>query len=223
MYKRWVGYMSYKFTFDLSKLSHLFFKEIAEYSEHEKINEKIANIARSLAKRFKVDLHTGLPITDSITVIEDLIQVNIKNTLSRNAFLQTYKRALFLPHCCRKYMDLRCKAVFNTHTSSYECMHCSQDCLVYKATQLAHEREYDVYVLPGASGVRKIFNQVSYDGVVGVACTEEIKLAMDILEKNNIPAQGIPLIKNGCSETQFNYETLSNVLVAYSKKQKKKR
>jgi uncharacterized protein len=211
--------MSYNFNFDLSKLSHAFFKEIAEFSEHDKLNEKIANMARNLVQRFNVDRNTGLPITDSITVIEDLIHVNMRNTLSRDSFLQTNKRALFLPHCCRKYMDSRCKAAFNTKTSSYECNHCSQDCLVHQATLLAQERQYDVYVLPGASGVRKIFQHTAYDGVVGVACTEEIKLAMDILEKNNIPTQGIPLIKNGCSETQFNYETLSKVLVQNGKKQ----
>jgi hypothetical protein len=204
--------MSYAFTFDLSKLSQTIFKDIAKISEKDKINEKIATMARNLVSKFNVDKFTGLPISDSITVIEDLINVNMKNSLQKDQFLQTQKRALFLPHCCRKYMDSRCHATFDTTTSSYTCNHCSTDCLVHQATILSVQQNYDIYVLPGASCVRKIFQKKHYEGVVGVACTDELKLASTILEKHNIHAQGIPLIKNGCSETRFNFETLEQIL-----------
>jgi hypothetical protein len=210
--------MSYAFTFDLSKLSQVIFKDIAKISEKDKLNEKLANMARNIVDKFNVDKHTGLPISDSITVIEDLIRVNMKNSLQKEQFLQTKKRALFLPHCCRKYMDARCKATFDTITSSYTCNHCSPDCLVHKATALSTQRNYDIYVLPGASCVRKIFQKHHYEGIVGVACTDELKLASAILEQQNIHAQGIPLVKNGCSETQFNFETLDQTLTYNGKK-----
>jgi hypothetical protein len=109
-------------------------------------------------------------------------------------------------------MDSRCHATFDTTTSSYTCNHCSTDCLVHQATVLSVQQNYDIYVLPGASCVRKIFQKKHYEGVVGVACTDELKLASTILEKPNIHAQGIPLIKNGCSETRFNFETLEQIL-----------
>ncbi len=204
--------MSYAFTFDLSKLSQALFKDVAKISEKDKVNEKLATMARNLVNKFNIDKHTGLPISDSITVIEDLIHVTMKNNLQKERFLQTKKRALFLPHCCRKYMDSRCQATFDTTTSSYLCNHCSSDCLVHQATILAAQRKYDIYVLPGASCVRKIFQKHHYEGVVGVACTDELKLASTILEQHSIHAQGIPLIKNGCSETRFNYETLDHIL-----------
>jgi hypothetical protein len=73
--------MSYAFTFDLSKLSQAIFKDIAKISEKDKLNEKLATMARNLVNKFNVDKHTGLPISDSITVIEDLINVNLKNSL----------------------------------------------------------------------------------------------------------------------------------------------
>jgi len=204
--------MSYAFTFDLTKLSQLIFKDIAKISEKDRLNEKLANMARNLVDKFNVDKHTGLPINDSITIIEDLISVNMKNSLQKDQFLQTKKRALFLPHCCRKYMDSRCRATFDTATSSYTCNHCSSDCLVHQSTVLSAQRNYDIYVLPGASCVRKIFQKHHYEGIVGVACTDELKLASTILEHHKIPAQGIPLIKNGCSETRFNIETLDQTL-----------
>jgi uncharacterized protein len=210
--------MSYSFTFDLSKLSQALFKDIAKITEKDKLNEKLANMARNLVTKFHVDKHTGLPINVSITIIEDLIHVNMKNSLTREYFLQTNKRALFLPHCCRKYMDSRCKASFEPSTSSYQCNHCSEDCQVHRSTLLAKERNYDIYVLPGASCVRKIFQKEKYEGVVGVACTEELKIAIDMLEQQNIPSQGIPLIKNGCSDTCFTFETLEHALVPNGKK-----
>jgi len=204
--------MSYAFTFDLSKLSQAIFKDIAKISENDKLNEKLATMARNIVNKFNVDKHTGLPISESITVIEDLIHINLKNSLQKEQFLQTQKRALFLPHCCRKYMDSRCHATFDTTTSSYTCNHCSTDCLVHQATVLSAQRNYDIYVLPGASCVRKIFQKKHYEGVVGVACTDELKLASTILEQHNIHAQGIPLIKNGCSETQFDFDILEKIL-----------
>ena len=109
-------------------------------------------------------------------------------------------------------MDSRCKAEFRTNTSSYVCKHCSKDCLISKATRLAEKERYDVYILPGASCVRKIISLKSYDGIVGVACTEEIKLATDMLKDLGISSQAIPLLKNGCSDTRFNLETLKEVI-----------
>jgi hypothetical protein len=205
--------MSYSFTFDLSRLSQSLFKEIADFSNKGKITEKIGEAARTLVKKFKVDKLTGLPIADSITVIEDLIEANIKNSIEKDRFKKTNKRVLFLPHCSRKYMDSRCKAKFDEETSSYICTHCSEDCQVHQATKLAEEKHYDVYVLPGSSCVKKIFLKHRYEGVIGVACTEEICLATKILEQHNIPSQNIPLIKNGCSSTRFNFETLKSVVV----------
>jgi hypothetical protein len=181
------------------------FKEISEFSEKGRIaDEKIGEIAINLVKKFNVDKITGLPACDSIIVIEDLINANIKNSLHREHFLKTNKRVLFLPHCCRKYMDSRCMAGFDTETSSYICKHCSNDCQVHKATELSKKENFDVYVLPGSSCVN--------DGVIGVACTEEISLSTKILEKFNIAVQNIPLIKNGCSGTQFNFEFFKRVV-----------
>jgi len=204
--------LSYNFTFDLSQLSQALFREIAEFSEKGKITERIGDRARCLVKKFKVDKITGLAVCDSVKIIEDLIEANMKNSLHKHHFMKANKKVLFLPHCCRKYMDTRCKATFESDTASYLCSHCSKDCQVHKATQLAKKHNYDVYVVPGSSCVKKIFQKNSYDGIVGVACTEEIGLATKMLEKANIATQNIPLIKNGCAATQFNFASLQRIL-----------
>lgn len=204
--------MSYDFTFDLSKLSQPLFKEIAEFSEKERVHEKIGDMARKIVQKFHVDKITRLPISDSLTVIEDLIHIQITNSLFKERFNQANNRALFLPHCCRKHMDARCKAEFDSETTSYVCNHCSWDCMVHRATELAKKEHYDVFVLPGGSCIRKIIQKNTYEGIIGVACTDELKLGVKILEQFSMPSQSIPLVKNGCSGTRFNFETLERVM-----------
>jgi len=204
--------MAYKFTFDLSQFSQSFFREIAKFSERRSIHKKIGKTARQLVEKFKVHKMTGLPVSDALMIIEDMIDTYVKNLSQRERFLKTNKRALLLPHCSRKYMDGRCKAKFVPELSYYECSRCSEDCKINQATQIARKKGYDVYILPGGSCIRKILSENNYDGVVGVACCEEIKLAENFLEKTHISAQAVPLIKNGCSGTKFNMETLKKTL-----------
>ena len=202
--------MAYNFTFDLSKFSQSFFSDVAKLSERKNIHKKVGETARFLVKKFKVHEITGLPISDAFGVMEDLIDAYVKNMSQRKTFLKTKNRVLLLPHCSRKFMDSRCKAKFDTDTASYHCMKCSSDCSVNKATEIGKKKGYDVYVLPGGSCVKNIISR--YDGLVGVACTEEIKMANKLLDTAKIPAQSVPLTKNGCSGTKFNMETLVNTL-----------
>jgi hypothetical protein len=204
--------MAYKFTFDLSHFSQSFFREIASFSEKKGIHKRIGKSARYLVRKFSVHKMIGLPISDALMIMEDMIDTYVKNLTHREKFLKTRRRALFLPHCSRKYMDGRCKAKFIPELSYYQCMQCSPDCKINKATQLGKKKGYDVYILPGGSCVKKILMKNKYDGVVGVACCEEIKLAENFLEAVNMPAQAVPLIKNGCSGTKFSMETLENTL-----------
>lgn len=204
--------MPYRFSFDLSRISKLFFKEIAAVANRKNVHRKIGSAARNLVDKFKIHEVTGLDVSDALMLLEDLIDMQVRNLSEREKFLKTQRRVLFLPHCSRKYMDNRCKARFDPKIPSYFCAHCSPDCLVNQATVLGEERGYDVYVLPGGSCVPRILKRNSYEGAVGVACSEEIRLAGDYLRKVGLPAQAIPLIKNGCANTAFNIEKLREIL-----------
>ena len=46
--------------------------------------------------------------------------------------------------------------MFDETIPSYVCAHCSPDCLVNKADDVAKKKGYDVYVVPGGSCVGKI-------------------------------------------------------------------
>ncbi|MEA2089872.1 MAG: DUF116 domain-containing protein [Thermoproteota archaeon] len=204
--------MPYRFSFDLTRIPKLLFKEVALVAGKRNIHRKIGRAARNLVEKFKVHELTGLDVSDALTLLEDLIDIQIRNLSQRESFLKTKRRVLFLPHCSRKYMDNRCKAKFNAKFPSYFCMHCSPDCLINQATVLGQERGYDVYVLPGGSCVPRILKENSYEGVVGVSCGEEIKLAADCLQSVGLLGQAVPLIKNGCANTTFNIEKLREIL-----------
>jgi hypothetical protein len=204
--------MPYRFTFDLSKVPRFFFNEIAMISYQKGMHKSFLKTLNELILKFKIQEATGLNISDAIVLLQDLIDLQAINSMERNKFLETKKRALFLPHCSRKYLDSRCKATFDADIPTYTCAHCSEDCLVNKADRLAKEKGYDVYLLPGGSCIPKILKATHYEGIVGVACGEEMKMMGHILGSMDVTGQGIPLIKNGCANTIFNTETLVKVL-----------
>jgi hypothetical protein len=204
--------MPYKFTFDLSKVPHFFFTEIARISYQKGMHKTLLKTMQEVIMKFRIQEATGLNLSDAVVLLQDLIDLQAVNLMQRRKFLQAKKRVLFLPHCSRKYMDSRCRASFDSSIPSYVCAHCSPDCLVNKADCLAKKKGYDVYVLPGASCIPKILKTNRYEGVVGVACGEEMKLSGELLDNMDVAGQAIPLIKNGCANTAFNIETLVKVL-----------
>ena len=204
--------MPYKFTFDLSRVPRLFFTEIARVSYQKGMHKTLLKNLQDIITKFRIQEATGLNLSDAVVLLQDLIEVQAVNLLERRRFTQAKKRALFLPHCSRKYMDSRCEAFFDASVPSYTCAHCSNDCLINKADRLARKKGYDVYILPGSSCVPKILKTNRYEGVVGVACGEEIRMSVDVLDSMKVAIQAIPLIKNGCANTAFNMETLASVL-----------
>jgi hypothetical protein len=147
-----------------------------------------------------------------VVLLQDLLEMQTLNLVQKQAFLKTKKRALFLPHCCRKHMDSQCQAVFDPSLPSYVCAHCAPDCYVNKAERIAKEKGYDIYVLSGGSCMPNILKQKEYDGVVGVACGAEVMLSGNKLSSMGLAWQSVPLLKNGCANTFFNMETLIKTL-----------
>ena len=204
--------MPYKFTFDLSKVPRFFFMELASFSYHTGMHKTVLNTANDLIVKFRIQEATGLNISDAVVLLQDLLDLQAINLTERTRFLETKKRALFIPHCSRKYMDGRCKALFDAEVPSYTCAHCSDDCVVNKTDRYARSKGYDVYVVPGGSCIPKILKGTNYEGVVGVACGEEMKMMGHLLASMDVRGQGIPLIKNGCANTTFNMDTVMKTL-----------
>ncbi|MEM3617135.1 MAG: DUF116 domain-containing protein [Candidatus Bathyarchaeia archaeon] len=204
--------MPYKFTFDLSKVPRLFFTEVAKIIYEKRVHKRISYALQDIIRKFRIQEATGLNFSDAVQLLEDFVDMEVRNLLEKEKFRRTKNRALFLPHCSRKFMDNRCKAKFEPNIPSYICARCSPDCLICMAASIAEKKGYDVYVIPGGSCVYKILKLKRYDGVVGVACGEEVKLAGEALSQMNVAGQAVPLLRNGCANTFFNIETLAQIL-----------
>lgn len=204
--------MPYRFSFDLSRIPKSFFRELANVTSEKGLHRKFGNKARHLAEKFRIQEITGLEVSDALMLVEDLVDIYVRNVSESQNFHKTKKRALLLPHCARKHMDNRCQARFNPEIPSYSCGHCSEDCIVNKATNLAEKKGYDVFVLAGSSCVPQILKKSGYGGVIGVACSHELKMGGDYLQHLGLTGQAIPLTKNGCANTQFSLDTLKKTM-----------
>jgi len=202
----------YDFSFDLSRLPKQFFRELSRVAEERQLHRRFGLRARELAERFRLSEATGLDVETLLFLMEDLADVQIMNLNHRKKFVASSKRALFLPHCARAHMDSRCKARFDPTVPTYQCAHCTGDCLVGQASALGEKRGYSVYVVPGGSCIPKIIKAGGFEGVVGVACGMELMPALKMVQKYNLPGQAVPLIKNGCANTAFNMQILESVL-----------
>lgn len=109
-------------------------------------------------------------------------------------------------------MDSRCQAQFDAEIPSYTCARCSPDCLVNQATTLGENKGYDVHILPGGSCIPEILRKSNYDGVVGVSCSQELKLGGEYLKHVGLAGQAVPLHKNGCAKTTFSIGNLKKTL-----------
>jgi hypothetical protein len=204
--------MPYKFTFDISKVSQHFFIELAIIGNQMGMQKVFSKTLQVLIEKFRIQEVSGLDIQDAVVLIQDLLQMQTLNLVQKQKFQKTKKRTLLLPHCCRKYMDTRCQAVFEPSLPSYVCAHCSPDCCVNKADHIAKEKGYDVYVLSGGSCLPNILKQKKYEGVVGVACGAEVMMSGEKLTSMGVAWQSVSLLKNGCANTFFNMETLTKTL-----------
>src|SRR3972149_587487 len=126
--------------YNIIKVAGLFFTEIARAIYQKGMHKTFLNTLQDIIKKFKIQEATGLNVSDAVVLLQDLIDLQAVNLMQRRKFLQAKKRALFLPHCSRKYMDNRCQAVFDPEIPSYVCAHCSPDCLVNQGTTLGKEK-----------------------------------------------------------------------------------
>ena len=205
--------MSYSFNYDLGKLPREFFRDVAKLVNKKDLHKKAGGLSKFIVKKFKVDEILGINSKDAISIVEDLAEAYAKNIIYAEDFKKAKVKILLLPHCCRKYIDFRCKAKFDPKYSSYSCTHCSKDCLANKATKLGEAKGYKVFILPGGSCIKKIMDKIDCDAVLGVACPEELKLGIKFVESKNKIVKTVPLTKNGCLNTEFNLESLKKELV----------
>ncbi|MFH0816029.1 MAG: DUF116 domain-containing protein [Methanobacteriota archaeon] len=134
----------------------------------------------------------------------DQIYVKMKNDAHAAEFARTAftERAVFMPHCMRS--SEKCKAPMTDE--GYQCLKCGA-CRIGKIKSEAERLGYGgFYIVPGGSMVFKIMARRKYKAIIGVACYYELADSMEKASLFRIPAQGVPLGRDGCKDTLVEVE-----------------
>jgi hypothetical protein len=119
------------------------------------------------------------------------------------------QRVLFLPHCLRAAE--KCKGKYTSE--GITCRHCQKECRVHLITTEAEKLGYKCFIVHGGAMVFNIAKKYKPKGVVAVACFNELKEgAARSSGDYNVPFQLVPLLKDGCVNTDVDVESVKNLL-----------
>ena len=130
------------------------------------------------------------------TMLVDIILVEIQNAVSLEKFKQQDQRKIILLPRCLRNSDCvaRCDPFYG-----FVCIKCGR-CDIGDIIKEAEVRDFKVFVIPGSSFVKKIFQEYRPTSCIGVACPVELSESMQ--KTSIIPSQGVYLIDDGCFETR---------------------
>jgi len=134
--------------------------------------------------------------------ILDKWMVSLKNIAHRNDFRKTKNRIVVAPHCMRS-MD--CPA--HSTQNGIQCISCGK-CIFEKLSTDAQKYGYKLYIITGSSFVKHILHEGETDGALLIACDYELNKVMQALKNTKIITYGIPMLNDGCYNTQVDYNDI---------------
>jgi len=146
---------------------------------------------------FTIDVFYGLfkKFAGNVGVDEkivDQIGVEVRNKVNEKSFkkIDDKDKLLILPHCLR---SPQCEAKLDS--TGLHCKDCNR-CVIGILKNKAEDKGYNVFIIPGSTFLKKIVKENNFKAVLGVACYQDLNLAMTQLSK--FSCQGVPLLKDGC-------------------------
>ncbi|MBN1808836.1 MAG: DUF116 domain-containing protein [Planctomycetes bacterium] len=118
------------------------------------------------------------------------------------------RRLVLVPQCLRS--TATCSAVEDA--AEYVCSACGA-CKIAAIAARAAELGYPgIHVLKGGSAVARLIQELKPGAVIGVACDFEGALGIMECERWKIPVQFVPLLRDGCADTDVDLSELFDVL-----------
>lgn len=126
----------------------------------------------------------------------DHIGVEVRNKLNKKSYdkISPKDKILVLPHCLR---NPNCPA--KLEESGLKCV-CCKNCIIGYIKPRAEKIGFKVFIIPGSSFVKKIAKTTNFKAVLGVACYQDLNLAM--MKLSDFSPQGVVLSRDGCFNTQ---------------------
>ena len=145
----------------------------------------------------------------SPAVWKNYVAVLINNEVWRDALSSVpfEKRLLLLPRCLRP-VD-RCPAASDEW--GLACQECGQ-CVIGLLKAQARKLGYVVLVAEGVPVVVSLVESGKVEAIVGVSCLDSLERIFPCMEAAAVPAVAIPLLQDGCQDTQVDFEWASETL-----------
>jgi hypothetical protein len=137
--------------------------------------------------------------------IVDQMGIEVRNSLSLERFsrVDAKNRILVVPQCLR---HIKCPARLDSAVG-VTCKECGL-CIIKDLKKEAERLGYGFYIVPGGSFVERIVREVKPQAALGVACYKDLNMAMHGLSRARCIVQGVSLTKDGCIQTEVNFQDL---------------
>jgi len=141
--------------------------------------------------------------------------VSLSNAYWEQAFASVpyNQRLLLLPHCLRSSDS--CQASYNS--DGLICAHCAL-CPISDIQTQAEKLGYKVAVAEGVTAVTMRALEGEADAILGVACLDSLEKSYGRIAEWGIPHLAVPLLTDGCVDTQADLQELHRSLNLYEAK-----
>jgi hypothetical protein len=176
------------------------------------IKRKIKDFA---ARTLTVGLHTSVSdiankIMKDIGVMDEkwsrYTTIELYNGINKDFYKAVPKkdRVIFLPHCLRNIKE--CKMPVDE--DGYHCLKCGK-CVICDIVEECDKNNMKYFIVGGGSQVINIVNKHKPKAVMGIACFNELQMAIEKLGGGKkFPGQGVMLKKDGCVNTQVDMDEI---------------
>ncbi|MFP4378989.1 MAG: polyprenyl synthetase family protein [Candidatus Sumerlaeia bacterium] len=182
-------------------------KHIREYVQREHLTPPLS--------MEEIEEHTDLLMGEQKVPVEqrDFCMVLMNNEAWRTTVnnIPYERRVLLIPQCLRD--EDNCPAEIDEF--GLLCEQCGR-CPIAELEERAEAMGYFVLVAEGTTVVTKLIEQGKVHGVVGVSCMSVLERAFPHMATHAIPGVAIPLLKDGCRNTEVDIEWLTEAINEHS-------
>ena len=174
--------------------------------------EKMAKLRLSVIALNQLERIAAKMGVDENRVLE--LYIDAKNNSGRDRFISTpySDRVLLIPQCLR---SRHCPAEVREH--GYQCINCGRCRLgnvISEALSMGYKR---AMIISGGSVVSKAFTMLRPKGCLAVGCLKELVMGSFVCEKFGVVGHGLPLLRDGCVETDLDWGLLKRTLQSHSR------
>ncbi|MBN2514335.1 MAG: polyprenyl synthetase family protein [Sedimentisphaerales bacterium] len=117
------------------------------------------------------------------------------------------KRLLLLPQCLKHSES--CPAMFDEY--GLLCRHCGR-CVIDSLCRQAEDLGYTVLIAEGSPVVMALIQTGQVEGIIGVSCLSVLERVFPYMEAGAVPGIAVPLLKEGCKDTRFDKDWITEIL-----------